>query len=561
MLRGQVRHMVEAAGYEVTIAAGEGPELAPFAASQGAAAVTLPLERRPSPWRDLAALFGLVRLIRALRPDVIELGTPKASLLGALAARLAGGSATLYTLHGLRAETSRGVARWGLLALERLTSGLADRTVCVSESLRARARELGALGQGDGVVLGAGSANGVDLARFAEITPHQGPPTIGFVGRFTRDKGLSDLLAAFRTLRLETPDVRLLLVGDFEPGDPLHVRDKVEILTGKNIDRPGFVDDPTPFYGAMDVLALPSLREGLPQVVLEAAAAGVPTVAARATGSCDAVVDGETGLLVPAHDADALADALRALLQDEQRRRAMGAAARERARLEFVPEALWRRKQALYEKMRVQCARPWWERAAKRLLDVGVAAGLLVITSPILAAASAAVALEMGRPVLFRQRRPGREERMFELVKLRSMRNAVDRQGRPLPDELRLTRLGRFLRRWSIDELPQLWNVLRGEMSLVGPRPLLAEYLPLYDERQRRRHWLKPGITGWAQVNGRNELDWERRFELDVWYVENHSLRLDLSILLATVAQVLKGSGVSAADAATPRPFRGSATI
>jgi lipopolysaccharide/colanic/teichoic acid biosynthesis glycosyltransferase len=164
----------------------------------------------------------------------------------------------------------------------------------------------------------------------------------------------------------------------------------------------------------------------------------------------------------------------------------------------------------------------------------------------------------MGSPVLFRQRRPGKDEKIFELVKFRTMRDAQDEQGRRLPDEARLTGLGRWMRSASLDELPQLWNVLRGPLSFVGPRPLLVEYLPRYTEEQKRRHLVKPGITGWAQVNGRNAITWEEKFSLDTWYVDHWSLGLDMKTLWMTVARVITRHGISSSNSATMPEFFGS---
>jgi lipopolysaccharide/colanic/teichoic acid biosynthesis glycosyltransferase len=166
--------------------------------------------------------------------------------------------------------------------------------------------------------------------------------------------------------------------------------------------------------------------------------------------------------------------------------------------------------------------------------------------------------IDIGRPVLFRQLRPGLHGEPFEMIKLRTMRDAVDRSGRPLPDAERLTPIGRFLRASSLDELPELWNVLRGEMSLVGPRPLLVRYLPRYSPEQARRHAVRPGVTGWAQVNGRNAADWETKFQLDVWYVDHWSLALDLKILARTILAVLRRDGISAPGDATMPEFQGS---
>jgi lipopolysaccharide/colanic/teichoic acid biosynthesis glycosyltransferase len=195
--------------------------------------------------------------------------------------------------------------------------------------------------------------------------------------------------------------------------------------------------------------------------------------------------------------------------------------------------------------------------AVKRMIDVAAAISVLAIGAPVIAATAALVYVDVGRPLLFRQDRVGLGGRIFELMKFRTMRNAVDASGRPLPDNERVTAVGRFLRASSLDELPQLINVLRGDMSLVGPRPLLVEYLPRYSAEQARRHDVKPGITGLAQVAGRNALSWPQKLALDVFYVDHQSLKLDLEILAKTVAAVIKRDGISAAGEATMPPFQG----
>jgi len=194
----------------------------------------------------------------------------------------------------------------------------------------------------------------------------------------------------------------------------------------------------------------------------------------------------------------------------------------------------------------------------KRLLDILIAGPALLVALPALAVLALLIRVNMGGPVLFRQTRPGLHGRPFAMVKFRTMRNAVDKDGVPLADAERITRLGHILRATSLDELPELWNVLKGEMSLVGPRPLLIEYLPLYTPDQARRHDVRPGLTGWAQVNGRNALGWEERFALDTWYVDHLSLRLDLRIILMTIAKVLRRDGISADGEATMSRFQGT---
>jgi sugar transferase EpsL len=194
----------------------------------------------------------------------------------------------------------------------------------------------------------------------------------------------------------------------------------------------------------------------------------------------------------------------------------------------------------------------------KRLFDITVSTLILLLLWPILVLLSILVRLKLGAPLLFRQRRPGLHGRPFTLYKFRTMADKRDAQGNLLSDAERLTKFGKFLRASSLDELPELWNVLKGEMSLVGPRPLLMQYLPLYTPEQARRHEVRPGITGWAQVNGRNALTWEEKFALDVWYVDNHTLWLDLRIIFLTIWKIVKRESINQAGQVTMKPFTGS---
>lgn len=194
----------------------------------------------------------------------------------------------------------------------------------------------------------------------------------------------------------------------------------------------------------------------------------------------------------------------------------------------------------------------------KRLFDTLIASLLLCILFPILLIIGYKIKQSLGSPIMFRQQRPGLGGKPFEMMKFRSMKDALDEDGQPLPDEQRLTPFGNRLRSMSLDELPTLWNVVKGDMSLVGPRPLLMEYLPLYDAKQSRRHEVKPGVTGWAQVNGRNAISWEEKFKLDVWYVENQSIYLDIKILFLTVFKIFKKENIEHSVAEELARFKGS---
>jgi lipopolysaccharide/colanic/teichoic acid biosynthesis glycosyltransferase len=205
--------------------------------------------------------------------------------------------------------------------------------------------------------------------------------------------------------------------------------------------------------------------------------------------------------------------------------------------------------------------RSFYDRVVKRGIDLCISALALLLLSPLIGVIALLVRIKHGSPVLFSQERPGLDERIFRMYKFRSMTNERDADGNLLPDDKRLTKLGKFLRATSLDELPELWNILKGDLSLIGPRPLLVRYLPRYSERQHKRHSVRPGMTGWAQVHGRNTVSWQDKFEYDVWYAEHISFALDVRIFFMTIVKVLKREGINSETAATMEEFRGNGGI
>ena len=568
---------LRAEGIDVVMISSPGAGLDRMRAEEQVATYAVPMCREISLLSDLQSLYRLWRILIQVRPAITNFGTPKAGLLGGLASVLARVPYRIYTLHGLRLETTRGLKRFILSQTERIACGCADEIICVSSSLRNEAVKLRMARPSKCVVLGEGTSNGIEVDHYRRATENSertealrqeldiptNAPVIGFVGRFTRDKGITELLEAYNSLKAGFPDLRLLLVGDFEDGDPVSQRARQQIESDPSIITPGFVSDAAPYYPLMDVLALPTYREGLPGVPLEAAASAKPVVTTNATGAVDSVVDGVTGFIVPVGDARALAAALDKLLRNPELRIEMGLAGQERVKREFRHEVVLDRwvseyKRALQiaaeRRKRVHRQRGW-RLGLKRALDVGVALAGLILVSPLMLVTATTVFLSMGPPVIFRQQRPGRNKGPFTLFKFRTMRDERDNSGRLLPDAERLTLLGRIMRTMSLDELPQLWNVLKGDLSLVGPRPLLMEYLGRYTPEQMRRHEALPGITGWAQVNGRNALNWPEKFNLDVWYVDHWSLALDLRILWRTLWQVVTRRGISQQGHATMPEF------
>jgi lipopolysaccharide/colanic/teichoic acid biosynthesis glycosyltransferase len=545
---------------------------------EGAASVAIPMEREIRSFQDLVSLWKLYRALRTARPDVVDVSTPKAGLLGSVAAFLARVPCRVYTMRGLRLETAAGLKRALLWATEWIACRCSHRVVCVSPSLRERAIGFNLVSPEKATVLEKGSG-GVDARRFSPADRSAaetenlrsmlgiptGAPVLGYVGRFVKDKGIRELVEAFQRLHATYPELHLLLVGDFEPGDPVEPEVRRYIEAGPAIIRPGFVSDTAPYYRLMDVLALPTHREGFPGVPLEAQASGVPVVTTTATGAVDSITDGVTGFLVPVGDTNALTNAVGKLLADPELRVRMGNAGRMRVERDFRLEVIWSAMGRLYRDLMAEKLDPpqarfegkiLWE---KRIFDLVVATSALVLLSPLLAVLAALIRLRLGSPVVFRQRRPGWHGKLFTCLKFRTMSDARDAQGRLLPDAERMTTFGRLLRGSSIDELPELINVIRGEMSLVGPRPLLPQYLARYTTAQMRRHEVKPGITGWAQVNGRNSLEWGQKFALDLWYVDNWSLGLDFRILAKTAWQVFRCHGIAKCGHVTMPEFVGAA--
>jgi len=317
--------------------------------------VAVPIAREISPLRDIFSTLRLCSVLRALRPTITNVGTPKAGLLGGFAAWLNRVPCRFYTLHGLRFETTRGLRRKILIFAERLACRFAHRVVCVSHSVREKAIGYGLIDREHSLILGAGSCNGIDMSRYiptpervkraAELRDSfkipKGAPVILFVGRLTYDKGICELTRAFLQLEKQIPDIRLLLVGTFEEGDPLPQEIRNRLETHERVILAGPVNDPAPYYAISDVLVLPSHREGLPTVVLEAHAAGKAVVGAAVTGIVDLVVHGETGLLFPVGSVSALSGAIATLVTNKTLASKLGRAGQEQVRRNFRQETIW----------------------------------------------------------------------------------------------------------------------------------------------------------------------------------------------------------------------------
>jgi glycosyltransferase involved in cell wall biosynthesis len=354
-LQGQLQFFHDR-GFDVTVLCPERrKDEWEVARPEGIPIIEVPMEREIAPFKDVVSFWRLWRIMRVIRPTVTNVGTPKAGLLGGLSAWLNSVPCRFYTLHGLRFETTTGLRRQLLLCAERLACRFAHRVVCVSQSVREKAVAFGLASRERTLVFGAGSCNGVDASRFAATPemkqraaelrrrlgiPEQAPVAL-FVGRFTCDKGIPELMQAFVRLDDQFPDLRLLLVGCFEDGDPLPFEVRRRLETTERVILAGAVNDTRPYYAIADVLVLPSHREGLPTVILEAQAAGKPVIGASATGIVDLLVDGETGLVFPVGDVTALAEALAKLISDKGLATKLGLAGQEQVQRDFRQEQIW----------------------------------------------------------------------------------------------------------------------------------------------------------------------------------------------------------------------------
>jgi glycosyltransferase involved in cell wall biosynthesis len=353
-MRGQLS-FIRNKGFDVTLVTSAGGPAVKLAADEGIDHAPIEMSREISLLSDLRALWQICRLFRELRPTVVNAGTPKAALLVLLAAWICRVPCRVYTLRGLRYETARGPLRHVLKLTERFTGALAHMVVCVSPSIRSEALAQGLFEPSKTIVLGNGSSNGLDVERFQrtsaladsalEIRNRLGIPeagtVAGFVGRVVGAKGITELVQAWDGLQAEFPLLHLLICGDFEPEDPLPTDIKTRLTSDARIHLVGHVVDTAPYYAMMDLLVLPTYREGFPNVIIEAAAMEVPAVATSVSGCTDAVVDGKTGILVPPYDAKALQEALRVYVTDPELRRSHARAGLERATGNFRRELIW----------------------------------------------------------------------------------------------------------------------------------------------------------------------------------------------------------------------------
>jgi len=568
-LQDQIRTLSET--YEVTVVANtdDGDSLRRL--NLNAELVPVPIPRNIDLWRDVRALLSLYSLFRERKFTLIHSITPKAGLLSMAAGRLAGIPTRIHTFTGQVWVTTSGLTRYLLKAADKLTAFCATEVLADSKSQLKFLVDEGVVGVSKCHVLANGSISGVDVSRFrpdaaarrrvrGEVFIPEDASVFLFVGRLNKDKGVLDLARAFEHVAARRGSAYLVCVGPDEGSMESRIR-SICSSCGERLRFVGQTRFPEQYMAAADVVCLPSYREGFGSVVIEAAAAGIPAIASRIYGLTDAVQDGMTGCLHKSGNWEELADAMGSLAANHSLREQLGRQARERANKDFTVQTLTEALLAFYsEQLPAEASMASFGQTAKRAFDLLIGIVALVMLSPALIAIAIVTRILLGSPILFRQPRPGLHGKLFTCLKFRTMTDARDANGQLLPDGERLTPFGRLLRNASLDELPELINVIRGEMSLVGPRPLLPQYLERYTPDQMRRHEVRPGITGWVQVNGRNALAWDQKFALDLWYVDHQRFWLDLCILAKTVWLVLKREGIAPPGYTTMPEFLGVRT-
>jgi lipopolysaccharide/colanic/teichoic acid biosynthesis glycosyltransferase/glycosyltransferase involved in cell wall biosynthesis len=557
--------MVDAGHKVVACAPDENDEVRGWLAKKGIGFRTVRMARAGmNPFADAVTLWDMVSLMRKERPDVVLAYTQKPIIYGGLAARIVGGIRYFAMCSGLGHAFS-GEGGFRSQTLKKIVSLLYRGAVAKAAGVfvfnkddNDEMRQNGILKPGEAAVQVPGS--GIDLSRFVHRPLPPGPPKFLMIARLLRDKGPAEFAAAAAQVRERFPDARFQLLGPFDANPSSVSKDELDRWQADgSIEYLGETSDVQPFLADCSVFVLPTYyREGLPRTILEAMATGRAIITTETPGCRETVTKDTNGILVPPRESVALAEAMAQLAGDAQLRIRYGNASRRIAEDRFdvhKVNALLLGSMGLDRASSEKLAAhgdssllasytssqvPTPHSGLRRAVDFLVAALSLTLLWPLLAITALAVAAFLGRPVLFRQQRVGLAGRLFTLVKFRTMTDARDANGQLLPDSERLTKFGHFLRRFRIDELPELWNVLRGEMSLFGPRPLLPQTIHDFGIDGLTRCSIRPGLTGWAQIRGGPLLGQQEKLALDNWYVTNRSWKTDMVILMRTFSVIVR---------------------
>lgn len=553
-------------GFDITVITSPDPILVEKI-SKACSLILVPISRKITPIKDIISFCRVANIIKGNSFDIIQYSSPKAALLSSICAFIFRVPVRIYLMWGIYYTGKSGIKRAALKIIERITCFFSTHILPDSKSNYEFALAEGLSVARKMSVVGVGSANGVDLKRFNPENPDLSCASIrkelcitddsiviGFVGRLCREKGINELVKAFLSLSREYKNIYLLLVGPYS-SDSFELNEEVQLAidTNSRIISVGYKENPEEYMICMDIFVLPSYREGFGMVNIEASAMGIPVVSTDIPGPKDSVLNGKTGILVPPREIYSLRESIRKLCADVRLRKEMGKSGREWAK-NFNQELLWRQIRAnrleAFDSSRKEIS------FVKRVTDVVMALSLLFIFTPLMLLISFLIIIHMGWPIVFVQLRPGLRCNLFKVYKFRTMLICKNSESMLSTDAKRITLLGSLLRRLSLDELPELINVVKGDMSLVGPRPLLPQYISRYTPEQSRRHNVIPGITGWAQIHGRNSIDWQEKLVLDLWYVDNRSFWLDIKIFFSTIPKILKSEGIRYPGQATCIEFK-----
>ena len=527
---------------------------------------TINIKRKISPFYDLITVFKLWNYFRKEKFDIVHTNNPKPSLLGQLAAKMAGVPIIVNTVHGFYFQkNSSYLKRTFFIYIEKLAAKCSDLIFFVNrEDMKTAVEEKICSDEMIRYLGGGVSVDRFNPERFSpqfinekkkELNIPKDFKVIGIVARLVEEKGYLDLFEAFKSILEDLPKTILLAIGQEEPEkkDAIDLEVVKNYGIEKNVIFLGERTDTEELYSLMNVFVLPSYREGLGVSILEASAMEKPVVATNIRGCREAIDDGKTGILVPVKNPKELAKALVYFLENPMEAKKNGKNGRIKVVKEFDEKLVFDRVKEQYqrlidEKLNKINSKKIFQLAVKRLFDFVCALAGLILLSPIFLIVVIIVKLDSKGPAFFKQERIGKDGKPFYPFKFRTMVEGAVNKGLGYTvsekDE-RITKAGGFLRKWGIDELPQLINVLKGEMSLVGPRPTLRYQTEKYNDFEKRRLLVKPGLAGWAIVHGRNSLTWEERIKYDVWYVDNWSIWLDFKIIFKTIYIIfIKQEGV-----------------
>lgn len=555
--RGRLLRAMVAAGHDVIACApDDNSDVRAQLSDIGVEFRTVPMARTGlNPLEDIKTLRKMVALLRDERPDVVMAYTQKPIIYGGVAARIVGGIRYYAMCSGLGHVYSGGGLRIGIL--RRVVSGLYRMAVSKADGVFVFNRDDAQEMRRHRIVsphqiVTRVNGSGIDVARFAWEPVSSGPPVFLMIARLMRDKGPADFAKASAMVKAVNKDAKFRLLGPFD-ANPNSVTQKEldQWQEESGIEYLGSTTDVRPHLTRCTTFVLPTFyREGLPRTILEAMATGRAIITTDTPGCRETVIEGENGYLVKPRDPEGLARAMIQIASVEGRAQDFGNVSRKIAEDRFAVEKV---NAHLLSLMRLDrqggavdpCDAPGPHELGmpaaplRRGIDVCAALAALIILTPALAVSALAVRIRMGGPVLFRQKRAGLGKRPFVLVKFRTMTDERDAAGALLPDARRTTAIGRFLRRFRIDEFPQFWNVLRGDMSLFGPRPMLPETIDEFGVQGVTRSSIRPGLTGWAQIHGGPLLTQQDKLALDNWYVNNRSIHTDLKILLKTASVIV----------------------